>query len=82
MNKAEKLKLIVKKPGPKATYGTDPTNPWSMKANINEDKYLDQFLSTRGINPRFVTRNIKVAHSKSNEYLNWRRTHAESVVHE
>ena len=82
MNKAEKLKLIVKKPGPKATYGTDPTNPWSMKANINEDKYLDQFLSTRGINPRFVTRNIKVAHSKSNEYLNWRRTHAEGVVHE
>ena len=82
MNKAEKLKLIVKKPGPKATYGTDPTNPWSMKANINEDKYLDQFLSTRGINPKFVTRNIKVAHSKSNEYLNWRRTHAESVVHE
>ena len=82
MNKAEKLKLIVKKPGPKATYGTDPTNPWSMKANINEDKYLDQFLSTRGINPRFVTKNIKVAHSKSNEYLNWRRTHAESVVHE
>ena len=82
MNKAEKLKLIVKKPGPKATYGTDPTNPWSMKANINEDKYLDKFLSTRGINPKFVTRNIKVAHSKSNEYLNWRRTHAESVVHE
>ena len=42
----------------------------------------DKFLSTRGINPKFVTRNIKVAHSKSNEYLNWRRTHAESVVHE
>ena len=75
MSKAEILKRIVKKVAPKATYGTDPTNPWSMKANINEDRYLDKFLSTRGINPKFVTRNIKVAHSKSNEYLNWRRSH-------
>ena len=82
MSKSDTLKQVVKKVAPKATFGTDPTNPWSMKANINEDKYLDQFLSTRGINPRFVTKNIKVAHSKSNEYLNWRRTHAESVVHE
>jgi len=75
MSKAEILKSVVKKVAPKATYGTDPTNPWSMKANINEDRYLDQFLSTRGINPKFVTKNIKVAHSKSNEYLNWRRSH-------
>jgi hypothetical protein len=82
MSKAETLKLVIKKPGPKARFGIDPTNPWSMKANINEDKYLDQYLSTRGINPKFVTKNIKVAHSKSNEYLNWRRTHAESVVYE
>jgi hypothetical protein len=75
MSKAEILKSVVKKVAPKATYGTDPTNPWSMKANINEDRYLDKFLSTRGINPKFVNRNIKVAHSKSNEYLNWRRSH-------
>ena len=75
MSKSDTLKQVVKKVAPKATFGTDPTNPWSMKANINEDRYLDQFLSTRGINPKFVTKNIKVAHSKSNEYLNWRRSH-------
>ena len=75
MSKKDTLKQVVKKVAPKATFGTDPTNPWSMKANINEDKYLDTFLSTRGINPKFVTKNIKVAHSKSNEYLNWRRSH-------
>jgi hypothetical protein len=85
MSKSDTLKQVVKKVAPKATFGTDPTNPWSMKANINEDRYLDQFLSTRGINPKFVTRNIKVAHSKSNEYLNWRRSHVneqEDVVKE
>ena len=77
MSKKDTLKLVVKKVAPKATYGTDPTNPWSMKANINEDRYLDQFLSTRGINPKFVTKNIKVAHSKSNDYLNWRKSHVD-----
>ena len=85
MSKSDTLKQVVKKVAPKATFGTDPTNPWSMKANINEDRYLDQFLSTRGINPKFVTKNIKVAHSKSNEYLNWRRSHVneqEDVVKE
>jgi hypothetical protein len=75
MSKKDTLKMVMKKVAPKATYGTDPTNPWSMKANINEDKYLDQYLSTRGINPKFVAKNVKVAHSKSNQYLNWRRSH-------
>ena len=77
MSKKDTLKQVVKKVAPKATFGTDPTNPWSMKANINEDKYLDTFLSTRGINPKFVTKNIKVAHSKSNDYLNWRKSHVD-----
>jgi hypothetical protein len=77
MSKKDTLKQVVKKVASKATFGTDPTNPWSMKANINEDRYLDTYLSTRGINPKFVAKNIKVAHSKSNDYLNWRKSHVD-----
>ena len=36
---------------------------------------MEKFLSSRGINPKFVTRNTKVAHAKSNEYKTWLKNH-------
>jgi hypothetical protein len=43
--------------------------------SLDENKYLEKFLSSRGINPKFVTRNTKVAHAKSNEYKIWLKNH-------
>jgi hypothetical protein len=43
--------------------------------SLDEDNYLNKFLSSRGINPKFVTRNTKVAHAKSNEYKTWLKNH-------
>ena len=43
--------------------------------SLDEDNYLNKFLSSRGINPKFVSRNTKVAHAKSNEYKTWLGNH-------
>ena len=43
--------------------------------SLDEDAYLNKFLSSRGINPKFVSRNTKVAHAKSNEYKSWLKNH-------
>jgi hypothetical protein len=43
--------------------------------SLDEDNYLNKFLSSRGINPKFVSRNTKVAHAKSNEYKSWLKNH-------
>jgi hypothetical protein len=43
--------------------------------SLDEDNYLNKFLSSRGINPKFVSRNTKVAHAKSNEYKTWLKNH-------
>ena len=75
MSKSDTLKSIVKKLADKSTYGTNPRDPWSARENIDEDKALDQYLSTRGINPKFAPKDVKIAHSKSNQFLNWRRSH-------
>jgi hypothetical protein len=46
-----------------------------------EDALLDKFLSSRGINPKYVTKNMKVAHAKSGEFIKWKNDHKfESVV--
>ena len=48
-----------------------------------EDALLDKFLSSRGINPKYVTKNMKVAHAKSGEFIKWKNDHQfESVVTE
>ena len=75
MSKSDTLKSVVKKPADKSTYGTNPRDPWSAREGIAEDKALDTYLNTRGINPKFATKDVKIAHSKSNQFLNWKRTH-------
>ena len=81
MSKAETLKSIVKKNvGEKPTFGTDPKDPWSAKANIAEDAALDQYLISRGINPKHVTKDQKVAHSKMGQFIKWKRDHMSEAV--
>jgi hypothetical protein len=81
MSKAETLKSVVKKNvGEKPTFGTDPKDPWSAKANIAEDAALDQYLVSRGINPKHVTKDQKVAHSKMGQFLKWKRDHLGEAV--
>jgi len=70
------IKSIVKKnAAEKPTFGTDPRDPWSTKSNVTEDAALNRFLLSRGINPKHVTKDQKVAHSKMGEFLKWKRDH-------
>ena len=78
MSLATKLKSIIKKPADKATFGTNPMDPWSAKAGINEDGSLNTYLKAKGINPEFVSTQTKISHAKSQAFLRWKQQH----VHE
>ena len=85
MSKAQTLKSVVKKGvAEKPSFGTNPFDPWSAKANLAEDAALKQYLTSRGINPKYVTKNQMVAHSKMGQFLKWKRDHnvAEEVKDE
>jgi hypothetical protein len=41
--------------------------------DISEDASLDKYLLSRGINPQFATKDQKVAHSKTTQFINWKR---------
>lgn len=76
MSKAQTLKSVVKKGvAEKPSFGTNPFDPWSAKANLAEDAALKQYLTSRGINPKYVTKNQMVAHSKMGQFLKWKRDH-------
>jgi hypothetical protein len=75
---AKNLRDIVKKnPTPaRPRFGVDPSDPWSAKAGIYEaGGTLDQFLSSRGINPKFVSKDTKISHAKSSAFLKWKQDH-------
>jgi hypothetical protein len=81
MDKSKLIKSIVKKTvdmTPK--FGTDPRDPWSVKSNINETALLDRYLSSRGINPKYATKDMKVAHSKTSQFKNWLQSHIDDSV--
>jgi len=71
---AKKLKQIVKGVAPKSTFGTDPKDPWSARAGITEGA-LEQYLMSRGINPKFVSTQTKISHAKSSAFLKWKNDH-------
>jgi hypothetical protein len=80
MNKSQLLKSILKKGvEEKPSFGKDPNDPWSAKANITEDAFLNRYLKSRGINPEFATKDQKVAHSKTGEFQKWKRDHLNDV---
>lgn len=88
MKKADLIKKMIKtNVGEKPTYGTDPNDPWSAKAGITEDTInetalLNRYLKSRGINPEFVSKDQKVAHSKTNQFKTWMVAHANDEIRE
>ena len=80
------MKDIVKKnPVSNPTFGTDPSNPWATKYNVteaSEEELLGRYLNSRGVNPKFVTRDTKIAHAKSTEYAKWKSDHIERFARE
>jgi hypothetical protein len=86
MSKSQTIKNIVKKNvGQPSTFGTDPRDPWSAKANIAESKgnpsgLLAKYLKSRGINPQYVTKDQKVAHSKTGQFNKWKMDHMSEAV--
>ena len=42
--------------------------------DISEDAALDKYLLSRGINPKFATKDQKVAHSKTSQFINWKNS--------
>lgn len=72
------LKDVVKKnPEPAKSKNVDPgqLGLYSAKYNVSENSSLEKYLSSRGINPQFISKDTKIAHSKSNEFLKWKRDH-------
>lgn len=49
---------------------------------LDEDRYLMKYLLSRGINPKYVDRNTKVGHAKSNEFKKWKSDHLNSLTRE
>jgi hypothetical protein len=82
----KKIKDIIKKnPMSNPTFGTDPSNPWATKYNVTEAtevELLARYLNSRGVNPKFVTRDTKIAHAKSSEYAKWKADHIERFARE
>jgi hypothetical protein len=74
---AKKLKAMVKRPAPPSKISTDASDPWSIKAGLSEDTIsedmLDDFLKSRGVDPKYVSMQTKVSHAKSGEFKKWAR---------
>ena len=48
--------------------------------SLDEDRYLMKYLLSRGINPKYVDRNTRVGHAKSNEFKKWKSDHLNSLI--
>lgn len=86
MSNSKLLKSIIKKtlPDVRPSFGTDPKDPWSAKANIAEENHdltesesgiLGRYLKSRGLNPEFASKEQKIAHSKTGQFIKWKRDH-------
>lgn len=53
-----------------------------MTKKLNETALLNRYLKSRGINPGFVSKDQKVAHSKTNQFKIWMRSHVNDHVAE
>lgn len=90
MKKAELIKSIVKRKGPPTSFGTDPKNPWAAKSNVTEETLdewkqsgaLMRFLKSKGMDPRYVTKDTMISHSKSGEFAKWKQDHMLEEVDE
>lgn len=80
--KFNKVKSILQRSAPPKKFGTDPMEPWSATNQVSEDSIkgqragtLARYLKSRGINPIFVSKNQRIAHTKSDSYRKWMRDH-------
>ena len=77
--KAKKLLDIVKRPKSatpeRKVGGTDPMEPWSAQNKISESPSLNKYLLSRGFDPNHTPKDVKVAHSKSNQFKLWQQHH-------
>lgn len=72
--KVERLKSLIKgNVKERPTFGTDPNDPWSAKANINESGSLDDYLRSKGIDPMRLSPETKISHSKSGSFAKWKQ---------
>ena len=53
-----------------------------IKPNLDmtEDAVLDKYLLSRGINPKFATKDQKVSHSKTTQFITWKNYHMNEAV--
>jgi len=51
-----------------------------VKGQVAESPTLDRFLKSRGLNPKTVTKDQKVAHSKMGQFKKWQRDHATDLT--
>jgi hypothetical protein len=79
--KSDLIKNLVKtNVADKSTFGTNPHEPWSARAGLNETPLLNRYLKSRGINPEFATKDQKVAHSKTMQFKKWMNDHINDPV--
>ena len=74
----KKFKDIVKKnpePAKPANISAGQLGQYSATNQVSEDASLSTYLSSRGINPKFVSRDTKISHAKSNEFKTWKKNH-------
>jgi len=55
----------------KEVFGANPWDPWSAKANIAEGSGLNDFLKSRGMNPKTMDREKKSAWARSDAFKQW-----------
>jgi hypothetical protein len=75
MSLSKKLKSIIKGNPEPSKFGSDASDAWSAKYNVNESGSLNTYLSARGINPKFLSRDAKISHAKSTQFAKWKRDH-------
>jgi hypothetical protein len=79
----KKIKDIVKtNPEPAKGKNVDPgqLGQYSAKYQVSEGAAsLNQYLSSRGINPKFVSTATKISHSKSSQFIKWQQDHMRSM---
>ena len=72
--KVEKLTALIKgRVKERPTFGTDPNDPWSVRAGITESGQLDLYLKSKGIDPMRVSPETKISHAKSGSFAKWKQ---------
>jgi hypothetical protein len=78
---SRKVNVVKKNPEPAKPANVDAgqLGQYSAKSQISEGS-LEQYLLSRGINPKYISTPTKIAHSKSALFLKWKQNHTfESV---